>query len=296
MKIQRPGHSESNILYSNFLKKKYPIKYSKNIEHTFIKWIYKTSGFYDKTIDPENFLQVSESYCYNRLIEEYEQSLYGCDHIECCYGNPSFDDDPPELLKEYIMQFQAKSTAINFNYIYNYSNYNFTRYWCSEYRKDNNYYGVFHEHYNLLANKTVLVVGAFSELIQYQYKNNVKNIFINFPKFDLIIYTTPYTFMNTGPDANFFETLDKLWLDIYELKFDVALLSCGVYAALLIDKICRIKQKDGIYMGRGCNYMFGIDPHRNKKEYPLWITEIPQSMRYERADQIENSIYWGKNV
>lgn len=295
MKIQRPGNTESHLLFSNFLKTKYPTEYSEELENFFIQWLYTTSGFYDKNINPNNFAQVSESKCYHRLLKEYEQSLYNCDYIECYYGNPSFFDTTPELLNEYLKQFQPLSLSLNAKYIYNHSDVNFLQYWSLEYRETNVYNGVFHRHYDLLKQKSVLVISAFSELIEYQYKYNVKNIFTNFPSFDLITYTTPYTFVNNGPHADFFETLDEIWSNIYNLNFDIALLSCGIYAALLIDKIHQTKNKDAIYMGRGCNYMFGIDPMRNQEDFPNWIIDIPKKHIPTCYKQIEDGMYWEKN-
>lgn len=296
MKIQRPGHTESNLLLQNFLKYNYSEQYDENIEHIFIQWLYTTSGVYDKTVDLNNICSIIESQCYRRWILEYEKALCNCEHIECCFGNPSFSDKPPDVLKKYLLKFKAKSVTINFNYVYNLNpQIEYSQYWSMEYSKNNNYYGIFYNHYNYLEGKTVLVISAFSDLIEYQHKNNVKQIFKNFPTFKLITYTTPYTFMNDGPHNNFFETLDSLWYDIEKLDFDIALLSCGNYAALLADKIDTIKGKNAIYMGRGCNYMFGIDPNKDPQKYPNWITTIPNKYIPPYFDKVENGIYW-KNI
>lgn len=297
MKVQRPGHTESHLLYSNFLKEKYPEKYDASIEYFFIKWLYKTTGFYDKSIDINNISAIIDSECYNKWIKLYNKAIYRCEHLECCIGNPNFADRPPEYLYEYLMTLNPKSLTINGEYVYRESSVmiDWKKYWCLEgYNRYGIYDGVFHKQYNLLENKKVLIISAFSELIEYQYKNNVHKIFKNFPKFDLITYTSPYTFLNNGPNSNFFDTLDNINNEIIKIDFDIALLSCGSYAAFLIDSINQNIGKDAIYMGRGCSYMFGIDPKRNPTEYKDWIIDIPTKFIPDYYEQIEDGIYWSK--
>jgi hypothetical protein len=296
MKIQRPGHTETQLLYSNFLKKHHSILYNKHIEHFFIKWLYTTSGFYDKSVSLNDIETIINSDCYNTWIQQYDNALYNCDHIECCIGNPTFDDLPPEHLEEYLLKFKSKSLTINKHYITK-SNTLWNQYWCLEGKDaNNNYKGVFSQHYNLLVDKNVLVISPFSELVEYQHKNNVNKLFHGFPKFNLITFTTPYTFLNTGPHNNFFETLNFIYDQISLLNFDIVLLSCGTYAALLIEKINTLLNKDAIYMGRGCNYMFGIDPQRDITQFPDWIINIPDRMIPYDFNKIEDGIYWKKQT
>lgn len=293
MKIQRPGNTESNLLFQNFLKNNYPEKYNSNIEHCFIRWLYTSCGVYDNTVSLNDIPQIVDSNCYKRWILDYEKALKNSFHIECCIGNPTFNDDPPELLETYLRTLNSNSLNVNHHIVIHNGGTQFSGY-CWDYRLDNEYRAVFSNHYDLLTNKTVLVISAFSELIQYQHKHNLHKIFKNFPKFDLITYTTPYTFMNSGPDSNFFETLEHLWSDIQKLNFDIALLSCGNYAAMLADKISTLKNKDAVYMGSGCNRMFGIDPNLDPVKYPNWITTIPSKYIPECYKQIENGSYWVK--
>lgn len=290
MKIQRPGNTESHLLIQNFLKTHHPKQYNIHIEYCFIKWLYSTSGFYDKKISVKNIDSIINSDCYQKWIIEYEKSLYDCDHIEC------YIDPTPKCMKQYLLKFNPKSLTINYEYVKK-SHIPWHRYWCLEGKSDdNNYNGVFSQYYNLLKDKKVLIISAFSELIEYQYKHNVHNIFKNFPKFDLLTLTTPYTFLNDGPHNNFFETLDTIYDQVSDLDFDISLLSCGTYAALLIDKIHSIKKKDAIYMGRGCSYMFGIDPNRDPAIFKNWITTIPTKYIPLDYNKIEDGIYWVKNT
>ena len=294
MKIQRPGHTETQLLYSHFVKNTHPLLYDQSKEYTFIEWLYTTSGFYDKSVSLNNKDEIIDSDCYNLWIERYNQALHNCDHIECCVGNPTFNDPPPMYLDQYLLQFKSKSLTINQQYITK-SDIPWNQYWCREGMGSNNKYnGVFFMHYDMLKNKKILVLSPFVELVDYQHKNNVHKIFNNFPEFDLLTFKTPYTFLNSGPHNNFFETLEFIYEQISQLDFDIALLSCGTYAALLIDKITTILRKSAIYMGRGGNYMFGIDPQRDGASRPHWITEIPESMIPNNFRKIEDGVYWKK--
>jgi len=293
MKIQRPGNTESTLIYSHFLRSKYPELYNRNTEYNFIGWLYKACGFYDKSIDINNKPKIIESLNYNRWLKDYNKALCHCDHIEFLFGNPSFSDSPPNTFYDYISQFNSSSMSINCKILYNNTDTDWSGYWAFENQTENKYYGVFHRHYNILQDKKVLVISPFADLIKYQYNNAVYEIFENFPKFDLQCYAMPYTFLNDGPHNNFFETLDTICADIEQVDFDIALLSCGTYGTLLIEHISSIMKKDAIYFGRGCNPMFGIDPSRHsKKPHPLWITEIPQYLVYEHHEQIEDGVYW----
>lgn len=288
MKIQRPGNTESNLLMQNFLKTHYKEHYNIDTEYFFIRWLYSTTGFYDKSVSLTDIFSIVNSESYQRWIKEYEKSLYNCDHIEC------FIQPPPKYLKQYFLNFNSESLIINDQYIKK-SNVLWQRYWCIEGKDgNNNYQGVFSKYYSLLADKKVLVISPFANLVQYQYEHNIHKIFKDFPKFDILTLATPYTFLNNGPHNNFFETLDILYEQISNLNFDIALLSCGTYAALLIDKIHEINKRDAIYMGRGGNPMFGIDPGKDPAVFKNWITSIPDQYIPENYEKIEDGSYWKK--
>jgi hypothetical protein len=298
MKVQRPGNTESNLLFCHYLKNNYPDKYLPQTENTFINWLYSTTGFYDKSINKIEREAIISSECYNNWLIGYNEAIKGSYHVSFylgdCGAGPS---DNSEIVNKYIESLNLSSAIVvvknkEHRMLFNHNNNNFdTSWWSFEGYYNKKYHGVFHRQYDLLKDKTVLVVSSFSELVEYQHKNAVQSIFYNFPKFDLVTYQMPHTFLNDGPHNNFFQTLDIIFDEIKSLKFDIALLSCGTYAAFLADRISQLN-KDAIYMGRGCNYMFGIDPNRDPAKYPLWITKIPNHLKYDRSKEIENGIYW----
>lgn len=296
MKIQRPGHTESHLLWQSYLRKTRSSDYDQNLEKQFTVWLYKTTGLYDKTIiDPKNsFDQIINSDIYNKWLYGYRQAINRSTHIDFWIGSPSFSDPACKSFINYVNStYTADSISINGIIQHNTTIYDFDGYWYKDRQIDR--VGVFNKHYNMLENKNVIVISPFSELIEYQYKNNIHKIFPKFPRFKkLQTYKIPYTFLNYGPDNNFFETLNCIQNDISKIDFDIALLSCGTYATFLIDYIDRILNLDAFYMGRGCNAMFGIDPNKNENQYPLWITKIPDHLIYSRANEIEDGIYWGK--
>lgn len=295
MKIQRPGNTETHLLYQNYLRYNHPDKYDHDKVCQFVWWLYHSCGLYDHKVSLSDIPSIIESDCYAQWINAYESALRNSLHIDSYIGNPSYRDNPPDHLASYLSQFNANSLSINYDYIYNRQpEVKYNLYWALEERHGEGYHGVFHDHYRLLEGRRVLVVSAFSGLVEYQYNNNTKKLFVNFPDFELTTYTAPYTFMNRGPHANFFETLDMMWDAISRMDFDIALLSCGNYAAMLADRIDSSLHRDAVYMGRGCNYMFGIDPNRDQILYPGWITEIPQQYIPTNFDKVEDGVYWKK--
>lgn len=303
IKVQRPGNTEANLLFSHYLKTKHPDKYYPKTENDFITWLYRTTGFYDKSIGEYNRNKnetIIQSECYNKWLIGYNQSIKGSYHVsfhlDDCGAGPKVYK---EIFNEYVLSLETSSAIvvinrISKNILFNHNNNIFgDGWWKNEGWNKEQYNGVFHKQYQILENKKVLVVSSFSELIKHQHKNSTKSIFSNFPEFELITYQMPHTFLNEGPHNNFFETLNIVFDEIAQINFDIALLSCGTYAAFLIDKITSSLNKDAIYMGRGCNYMFGIDPNRDPEKYPLWITEIPEHIKYAQSKEIENGIYWG---
>ena len=297
MKIQRPGNTESHLLLNSYLRKNNSPEYSKYDEKLYINWLYTTSGFYDKSIDDpaKNYTTTIKSYNYNKWLDKYIEAINNSLHIGFYLdkGRDLTQTESQTFLKYIDLHFKAGSISVNHTPYYNNTHYHFNSYWCLEDLTKNK--GILHDHYDMLEDKIVLVVSAFSELIEYQYNNNINKIFPSFPKFkQLKTYTTPYTFLNNGPDDNFFDTLETLICDISKIKFDIALLSCGTYATFICDHIDAKLNRDSMYMGSGCNSMFGINPHLDKEKYPFWITKIPKHLIYEHSKSIENGVYWHK--
>lgn len=295
MKIQRPGNTESHLIFNNFLKINHPSYYSIDREHLFIDWLYRTSGLYDKSVRVEDKESILQSHVYNKWLTDYENSLLDCTHLEFHIGNPTFQDDLPPKFMEFVSKFSAPSVGVNSKVITS-TDEGWFGYWHVENVSNGVYYGVFNRHYDILNNKKVLIVSPFAALVKYQYQHAVNKIFRFFPQMDLKLYVPPYTFINNGPHDNFFVTLEMICYEISHIDFDIALLSCGTYAAFLTEFIHSQLQKDAIYMGRGGNRMFGIGVAIRSPEVeyssPYWITDIPKCLIYENANLIEDGVYW----
>ena len=147
--------------------------------------------------------------------------------------------------------------------------------------------------------KKVLAISSFDGLIQKQYTSgNVQKIYEKFPPLlGLSAVKFPYCFLNNGPHANYFETLDAIFEEIKTVDFDIALLGCGAYGHMLCHRIHSELGKDAIYIGGSIQTIFGILSKREREcsnlpvnEY--WITEIPEEYRPSNYQQIENGCYW----
>lgn len=150
-----------------------------------------------------------------------------------------------------------------------------------------------------MKNKKVLVISSFDGLIKKQYESgNLYKIYEKFP--NLISLETikfPYCFGNCGPDENYFETLDKIFTEVKNIDFDIAILGCGSYGHMLCHKISTELKKDAIYVGGSVQTLFGILSSREKEHGKIkyneyWITSIPEEYRPTNYKNIENGCYW----
>jgi hypothetical protein len=269
MKFQRPGYTETTLIFIDYLREN-GINSEKliNSEKNFINWIYSVCGFYDKEVSGSYFdidtEKVIGSQNYKKFLNEYRKALKESDRL-CTLIHEFYVE------KEKIPEFQS---YLNPKILWK------DWYDCKPW-------------YDILENKKVLLVSSFADLMEKQYKcGNMHKIDVNFPKMSLITYKTPYTFFNDGPYNNFFETLDVIKKDISSIDFDVAIIACGPYAVLLADH-CHNMGKIGISIGSGMHTMFGIDP--NKTDDPLWVSEIPDEYKPNGYEKIEGGRYWKCN-
>lgn len=258
MKYQRPGYTETTLMFYEYLGVDVPRIH-------LINWLYTTSGFYDKQIKGSYFgeyetKKILESENYKNFIIQYTGAIKNSDKLCSLFHKTNFDDKR----KEFIEYLQPKSFFDWYKY---------------------------KEWYTMLKDKKILLINSFAPLMKQQYENgNLHKIDPNFPIFsDINCYRTPYSFFNNGPDSNFFETLENIKKQISTIDFDIAIVSCGSYAAFLCD-YCDSISKTGISIGSRMHSMFGIDP--KIKDNPLWISKIPQEYVPENYEKIENGRYW----
>lgn len=281
MKLQRTGYTETDLLFCDFLKKNKDIDIESvtAIEKTFINWLYTTSGWYDKQITGSYFDidydRVVLTNIYQSWLNSYRESIIQSDHVNILVHSGHFSKYMDRYWQSFVDSLQIKS------------NKSYENYWFHSDRI-----------YPLIKNKKVLVINGFGKLIYNQYiSGNIYSIYPNFPEIVNMSYIDfPYCFFNNGPHNNGFETLEFIMNKIADIKFDIALIGAGAYGAIITDKIHRCLYKDSITMCSGISKMFGIDP--NKKNDPLWITNIPTEYIPNNFNKIENGRYWigNKNV
>jgi len=273
MKLQRPGFTETTLIFLQYLKNK-SIKDDiiEKEEDVFINWLYSIAGMYDKKIQGSYFdidtEAVKQSNFYQKWLKEYELAIKDCDFLIPLLHNV-------EYKKTHENEF------INFLNSKNKENPQYYNYWCRHSAL-----------YPLLDGKKILIISSFAELIKQQLlSGNLYKIFDNFPKIEIEPVQFPYTFLNNGPNENSFETMELIFNKIEKIQFDVAILSCGAYAALLGEKIHNNLKKDVISIGSKITQMFGIDPSKKEKKEG-WITEIPENYIPNYYLKIEGGGYW----
>jgi hypothetical protein len=278
-KILRLGMTECSLLFIYWMNNYKNIAhaeltYSKN---NLIKWLYTTSGYYDK-------IQAGN------------------------YFNVIHNTDDPDIYKRYM---EIIFDFIKDSDIYNYAFHNFTeKQEIDEFKqiinpKQNRFISkeiVF----NFIENKKILIVSPFSKLIKLQIDNgNWKNIYPNTPAIiHTYAYIFPYTFFNNGPHNNILETSEIIFNNIIETikeDYDSVLISCGAYSCLIAKQFYDIG-KNVCTIGGDMQTFFGIQNSRLKKwnkeqnkELPnkeYWILDIPEECKPIDYMKIENGCYW----
>jgi hypothetical protein len=278
MKLQRTGFTEGNLIFIEHLNKNQI--FNKDLDELKILDInrmYSKAGFYDKAIKG-NYFDIDHNKAYKstvfqRWINDFSNSLNNSDYLE--YMSHVRSNDKLKYLRKNLENYIEKLNNEN-----NKKNIKYKNYWKK------------HESiYKCLGNKKILVVNSFASLIFKQYSSgNVHKIFNDFPRLADIDYIDfPYTFFNDGPHSNFFETLEY-YFELIKLKhFDLALISCGPYGCILVDRIVKVLGRDAYTMGSGITTMFGIQP---KKHETYWIGEIPREYIPDGFEKIEKGRYW----
>lgn len=284
MKIIRLGMTESGLLFLNWIYKNINLKedirqfINENIM-SLTRWLYTTSGYYDKSVGYFDESALNENYY--KFIGHLETAVQECDETRFY-----FHDGPImnlySQLKEKFHNYYNLNKVVILNNTKSIANIAPT--------------------FKLICDKKVLVISSFSDLIKQQYESgNVYKLGIDFPRINSLDYvTTPYCFLNQGPHQNYFETLESIFKEIQTKDFDIALLGCGAYGHMLTHKIHSELKKDAIYIGGPITNFFGILStrelnHGMGKDIVLneyWITTIPESFRPPNYKYIENGCYW----
>lgn len=293
LKIQRPGQTETSILFFNYLLKTKIISYNTYIAHMrrYITWLFNNTGTYNKkfdivydeknselkqglppcNIDIDKTQEILSSDFFLTWLETYKNSLYNSHHIDFMH-KPVYLDSYGKYTKGFLDFYDIKAHDYNIK---------FDQFWSQG----------LHYFNDILENKSILVISCFADLIKIHHQNGRLykfNKHVTKIK-EIIPYTSPYSFLNNGPHQNYHETLNKVIEDINQLSFDIALISYGAYACVLADHIHSKLNKTAIAYGGLLPSRFGIlantdNPHR--------MSVIPDEYIYEKASMLENGRYW----
>lgn len=151
-----------------------------------------------------------------------------------------------------------------------------------------------------LKGKKVLVVHPFKDSIEHQFLVKEK-LFENqdvLPDFDLITYKAIQT--NAGGKCDYptwFDALNKMYQDIQQLDFDLAIVGCGAYGLPLSAKI-KAMGKQAIHLAGATQIMFGIrgarwDARAEMQKFfnENWIRPS-EAERPKDAQSVEGACYW----
>jgi hypothetical protein len=277
-KILRLGLTECSLLFIYWLKnyKKFSNEELSNSKNNLTKWLYTTSGYYDKTQKGNYF----------NVIHETDPEVYN-------------------TYMETLLDFIKNSD------IYDYKFHNFTLH--NEINEFKNIVNAKKEShlkqeivYDFIKDKKILIISPFSLLIKNQLDSgNCKFIYHETPSVQNIsIYKFPYTFFNNGPHNNILETTNIIFNEIVDnIKddYESVLISCGAYGCLLAKKFYDIN-KNVCIVGGDLQTFFGILNGRTKEWFEknnieiqhkdCWITNIPDEYKPNDYMKIENGCYW----
>ncbi len=297
MKLPRLGNTEFNLMFAQYCIENTELHniFTDIDKHTihsmiynYIDWLYKTGGYYDKSVPVFNRYTPKNAYTDNfkRYIDLMLESIRNTDIVYTCpHTYENFQSNNP--LFKYVDVFKK--------------DYNIKILRGDIVRKE--------QLFSAIHNKKVLVISSFKELIDKQIESgNIYNVFPEYKNVTFITYNFPYTLQNSGPHSNSFETLEHVYNDIKNnySDFDVAILGCGSYGTILMDKIEKDLGKDSYYLGGQITAYFGIMNKRDKesnsqntfydkpyeeiKDY--LIMNIPDEYKPECYTKIEDGCYW----
>lgn len=296
-KILRLGLTECSLLFIYWLNQ---FKNINNIgitnsKNDLIKWLYTTSGYYDKT-QKGTYFDVIHNDNDPNVYNTYMKTIF--DFIK---NSDIFD----LKLHDYSWLTRAApvDTAHTTQY-YNLKNVIQEFKDCINPVKENHLTQKIV--FDFIKNKKILIISPFSPLIKSQIESgNCKKIYHTTPNVkNILTYKFPYTFFNNGPHNNLIETSEYIFNDInnnIKKEYDSVLISCGAYGCLMAQKFYNIS-KNVCVIGGDLQTYFGILNSRTKqwfqennieiKNKKCWIMSIPHKYKPEGYMKIENGCYW----
>lgn len=277
-KILRLGMTECSLLFIYWLNnyKKLNNQELTNSKNDLTKWLYTTSGYYDKT-QKGNYFDVvhkNDPDVYKKYMEILLDFIKNSDIYDYKFHNFSFKNEINEFKNIVNPKIESHlNQEIVFNFI-----------------KD----------------KKILIINPFSPLMKHQLDSgNCKVIYHTTPTvISICTYKFPYTFFNNGPDNNILETTDSIFNDIINNvkdEYESVLISCGAYGCLIAKKFNDIG-KNVCVVGGDLQTFFGILNDRTRDWFEknnieiqnkdCWIINIPDEYKPNDYIKIENGCYW----
>lgn len=248
-KYLRCGFTETTLLFVFWMYnyKKIHNESLLNYRNSFTRWLYTTSGYYDKTQNGYYMNVIHKSINDPDVYNIYMSTLLNF------------------LIKADILDIR---THVKNNDTNNYNYYNEFK----KYLEPNTEQNMSREIvYNFINNSKLLIISPFAPLMKQQIESqNCKKIYNDFPNINsVVIYKYPYTFFNDGPNNNILETLENEYTKIIEMyninDYDSVIISCGAYSNLLAKKFYELN-KHVCTVGGELQIFFGIANQRVKGE------------------------------
>jgi len=225
-KYLRLGYTETTLLFIFWMNnyKKIHNDSLLNYRNKFTRWLYTTSGYYDKTQTGTYMNVIHKSINDPDVYNIYMSSLLNF------------------LVKADILDIRSH---VKNNDVNNYNYYNeFKKYLESKIEQNISKDIV----YDFIKDSKLLIISPFAPLMKQQIDNgNCKRIYNDFPNINsVLIYTYPYTFFNDGLQNNILETLENEYTKIIEMyninDYDSVIISCGAYSNLLAKKFYELNK------------------------------------------------------
>jgi len=279
----RLGYTESTLIFFYFLD-----KYCKNAnkqhyreqQYNMLKWLYSTSGFYDKSINMDT--ASVDAILGSRVYNNYFNMLLN-------------------IIKKYKKDVQLNFHKIHDELTQNYMDlfYKFIEKPNKKVLIDNSYL------FNFIKNKKIIIINNLGVLMKKQYENgNLKKIYSDFPDVESIDFINiGYTFFNNGPHASILDGVKHMYKLIDDKLLvsdaDSFIISSGAYSVLLANYIKQKYKKNVVLVGGKLAVFFGIKTNRgllhqkkiinDKQDY---FISVPDSMKPPKYNLIENGCYW----
>lgn len=282
-KYLRLGYTETTLLFVFWMNnyKKIHNESLLNYRNSFTRWLYTTSGYYDKTQNGHYMNVIHKSINDPDIYNMYMTTLLNF------------------LIKADILDIRSH---VKINDTNNYNYYNEFK----KYLEPNTEQNISREIvYDFINNSKLLIISPFAPLMKQQIDNgNCKKIYNDFPNVNNVFdYRYPYTFFNDGPHNNILETLENEYTKIIKMyninDYDSVIISCGAYSNLLAKKFYELN-KNVCTVGGELQIFFGIANQRVKNVKNIdfdWKTYVEnyEDLRKANINTYETALqHWNK--